>query len=64
MVPSIGSVANVSTAASGAATAQRRNATTRVQLSPNRTGGFYTGGSVAIDPSIATTLASGFSVGT
>lgn len=56
-VPQLGSIANVTTAAVGLSTAQRRNVTTRLQISPNRTGAFVTGGSAAIDPEAAAVLA-------
>ncbi|KAG2489502.1 hypothetical protein HYH03_011954 [Edaphochlamys debaryana] len=58
-VPRLGSVAEVTTAASGASVAQRRDTTVRLQLDPDRTGGFFTGGSAAVDPGAAATLAAG-----
>ncbi|KXZ47590.1 hypothetical protein GPECTOR_34g749 [Gonium pectorale] len=60
-VPQLGSLANATTGASGAQTAQRRNATTRLQLEPNRTGGLYNAGSAALDPANVSVLAAGYS---
>eukprot|EP00198_Chlamydomonas_reinhardtii_P012609 XP_001701946.1 predicted protein [Chlamydomonas reinhardtii] len=60
-VPQLGSIANATTAALGLSTSQRRNTTTALQTNPNRTAGFYTAGTAAVDPTLAAALASGYS---
>lgn len=60
-MPQLGSIANATTAALGLSTSQRRNTTTALQTNPNRTAGFYTAGTAAVDPTLAAALASGYS---